>query len=92
MTRKDEAQIFAIAGPVRGRTTGEQVDVVDGTAQGDGGVKMTIRVYTVSREGVVSPPRAEVIVPYGSEPQRELLNTQLPPCRCPRHRQGGGAR
>lgn len=53
---------------------------------------MTIRVYTVSREGVVSPPRAEVIVPYGSQPQRELLNTQLPPCRCPRHRQGGGAR
>ncbi|MCW8382444.1 hypothetical protein [Streptomyces justiciae] len=53
---------------------------------------MTIRVYTVTREGVVSPPRAEVSVPHGYEPQMELLNTQLPPCQCPRHRRPGVTR
>ncbi|MGW4519164.1 DUF6415 family natural product biosynthesis protein [Streptomyces sp. NPDC004393] len=42
--------------------------------------KMVLRVYTVTREGIVTPPRATVTVPYGFEPAGELLNTQLPPC------------
>ncbi|KUN16349.1 hypothetical protein AQJ23_45225 [Streptomyces antibioticus] len=62
------------------------------TVQADSRVKMTIRVYTVTREGVVSPPRAEVSVPHGYEPQLEPLNTQLPPCQCPRHRRNGVTR
>ncbi|MBZ9642325.1 hypothetical protein [Streptomyces sp. PSKA30] len=57
------------------------------------GVKMTIEVYTVSRDGVVvSPPRATVSVPHGYEPALEPLNTQLEPCACPVHRRAGAAR
>lgn len=53
------------------------------------GAKMTIEVYTISRTGVVSAPRATVSVPYGYEPALESFNTQLPPCACPLHRQAG---
>lgn len=56
------------------------------------GAKLVLRVYTVTREGIVTPPRATVTVPYGFEPARELLNTQLPPCACPLHRTAGPAR
>ncbi|MGW1808159.1 hypothetical protein [Streptomyces sp. NPDC002078] len=51
--------------------------------------KMTIRVYTVTREGIVTPPRAMVAVPHDFEPAMEHLNTDLGPCRCPLHRTGG---
>ena len=54
--------------------------------------KMVLRVYTVTRGGIVTPPHATVTVPYGFEPARELLNTQLPPCACPLHRTAGAAR
>lgn len=50
--------------------------------------KLTIRVYTVSREGVVSPPRALLSVPHSSQPQPALFNTRLPACECPLHRAG----
>ncbi|MEU6371241.1 hypothetical protein ABZ876_37575 [Streptomyces sp. NPDC046931] len=53
---------------------------------------MVLRVYTVTREGIVAPPRATVTVPHGFKPARELLNTQLPPCACPLHRTAGAAR
>ncbi|MFD7284108.1 hypothetical protein ACFV80_45860 [Streptomyces sp. NPDC059862] len=57
------------------------------------GAKMTIEVYTVSRDGVVvRPPRATVSVPHGYEPALEPLNTRLAPCACPVHRQAGAAR
>ncbi|WP_435271163.1 hypothetical protein [Streptomyces sp. 1222.5] len=53
--------------------------------------KMTIRVYSVNQAGVASAPRAVVSVPHGYEPDPEmkLMNTQLPPCACPIHRQAG---
>ncbi|MFC9916277.1 hypothetical protein [Streptomyces sp. NPDC127197] len=53
------------------------------------GAKLTIEVYTVTREGVVTPPRSTVVVPYGYEPALEGLNTQLAPCACPIHRAAG---
>jgi hypothetical protein len=56
------------------------------------GAKMVLRVYTVTREGLVTPPRATVTVPYGFKPARELPTTQLPPCACPTHRTAGPAR
>ena len=49
------------------------------------GAKMTIEVFTVSREGIVTSPRATVSVQYGEEPQATGLN---PPCACPRCRTG----
>lgn len=50
--------------------------------------KMTIRIYTVTREGIVT--RATVAVPHDFEPAREALNPNWGPCACPRH--SGGAR
>ncbi|MEV0633797.1 DUF6415 family natural product biosynthesis protein [Streptomyces sp. NPDC050619] len=44
---------------------------------------MTIEVYTISRTGAVSAPRATVSVPYEYEPAPESVKTQLPPCACP---------
>jgi hypothetical protein len=46
------------------------------------GAKMWMRVYTVTRGGIVSPPSATVGVSYDDEPMLELHNTQLPPCGC----------
>ncbi|MBV7694737.1 hypothetical protein [Streptomyces sp. TRM70350] len=57
------------------------------------GAKMTIEVFTVSRDGiVVGPPRATVSVPHDYEPALEPCNTQFPPCSCPLHRKAGAAR
>jgi hypothetical protein len=56
------------------------------------GVKLIFRVYTVTREGIVTPPRATVTVPYGFEPACELLSIQLPPCACPVHHTADPAR
>jgi hypothetical protein len=47
---------------------------------------MTIEVYTVSRSGVVTAPRAVVNVPRRYEPGPELRTTQWPACTCPFHR------
>ncbi|MFF3884004.1 hypothetical protein [Streptomyces sp. NPDC001914] len=52
--------------------------------------KMTVRVYTVSRTGVVTRPRATVVVPNDYRPPLEPIGTQLPPCACPIHRAGAG--
>lgn len=54
--------------------------------------KTMLRVYTVTREGIVTPPHATVTVPYGFEPAHELLNAQLPLCACSLHRTAGTAR
>jgi hypothetical protein len=56
------------------------------------GAKMVLRVYTVTREGIVTAPHATVTVPYDFEPVRELSSTQLPPCACPTHRLAGPTR
>ncbi|UXY33036.1 hypothetical protein [Streptomyces sp. HUAS TT20] len=56
------------------------------------GPKMTIRVYTVTHEGVVTEPRAPVSVPHDYVPPPEGLGTQLPPCDCPQHAKAGTAR
>ncbi len=53
------------------------------------GVKMVLRVYSVTPNGTVTPPRATVTVPHGYEPAPELLSTRLPPCACPLHRTTG---
>ncbi|RZB19592.1 hypothetical protein StrepF001_12745 [Streptomyces sp. F001] len=61
------------------------------TEQRSRGAKMTIEVYTVSRDGVVSPPRATVSVPHDQTPELTPLSTAYPPCRCPRCVVGGRA-
>lgn len=53
------------------------------------GAKMTIRVYTVSPAGTVTPPRATVTVPYGRKLAPVPASDAFPPCRCPFHRAGG---
>lgn len=52
--------------------------------------KMTLSVYTVSRTGVVTRPRATVVVPRDYRPPLEPIGTMLPPCACPIHRAGAG--
>jgi hypothetical protein len=55
--------------------------------------KMTIRVYTVNRAGVVSKPRATVTVPYDDTSAPPLMGLgPLPPCACPRCRKPGAVR
>lgn len=54
--------------------------------------KMTIKVYTVTPEGIVPEPRACVSVPHDYVPAPEGLGTQLPPCDCPRHSKAGTTR
>lgn len=46
---------------------------------------MTLRVYTVSRDGAVTQERATVHVRAGDE-LLPLLSQVYPPCACPRHR------
>ncbi|MCS0602670.1 hypothetical protein NX794_15835 [Streptomyces sp. LP11] len=53
---------------------------------------MTIKVYTVTREGVVTAPRAIVTVSRSYPPQPEQTTTALPPCACPLYRQTEAAR
>jgi hypothetical protein len=65
--------------------------MTESRASGDGRVdppKMTMRVYTVSRTGVVTRPRATVLVPHDYRPQPEPIGTLLPDCACPIHRAG----
>ncbi|MGX4695140.1 hypothetical protein [Streptomyces sp. JNUCC 63] len=56
------------------------------------GAKMWMRIYTVTREGTATPPRAAVIVPDGHRPVPTPMSTALPPCACPLHRTAGSAR
>ncbi|MFF7966797.1 hypothetical protein ACFZC3_15700 [Streptomyces sp. NPDC007903] len=54
---------------------------------------MTIKVYTVTREGIVTAPRATVAVPHDKDPRPpELSIAQMPPCACWMHRKAGAAR
>ncbi|WP_018545413.1 hypothetical protein [Streptomyces sp. LaPpAH-108] len=47
---------------------------------------MTIRVYTVTREGLVTARRPIVTVPYDHTAAPSPMSTALPPCACPIHR------
>lgn len=49
--------------------------------------RMTIRVYTVSREGTLTEDRGTVYDGVGTAP---LLTSQFPPCGCPRCRGRAG--
>lgn len=55
--------------------------------------KMTIKVYTVTREGVVTAPRPTMVVPRDPDPRPlELSIALMPPCACPLHRKAGASR
>ncbi|MEU9924706.1 hypothetical protein AB0H51_26025 [Streptomyces griseoluteus] len=55
--------------------------------------KMTIKVYTVTREGIVTSPRATVSVPHHVDRRATgLMSSSMPPCECPVHRMPGAAR
>ncbi|MCX5420816.1 hypothetical protein [Streptomyces sp. NBC_00078] len=54
--------------------------------------KMTIRVYAVTLDGTITHSRATVSVTHGHMPPLEGIGTQLPPCKCPLHRQTEAAR
>lgn len=55
--------------------------------------KMTIKVYTVTREGIVTSPRATVCVPHDMDRRpTELMSSSMPPCECPVHQMPGAAR
>ncbi|MCS0602193.1 hypothetical protein NX794_13395 [Streptomyces sp. LP11] len=53
---------------------------------------MTIKVYTVTQEGVVTAPRTTVTVTRSYTDQPAPMSTVLPPCACPQHRKGEEAR
>ncbi|MFF4547236.1 hypothetical protein ACFY1J_23920 [Streptomyces sp. NPDC001406] len=53
---------------------------------------MTIKVYTVTRDGIVTAPHASMSVPHDYVPPPEGLGTQLPPCACPQHTKAGATR
>ncbi|MBP8532211.1 hypothetical protein [Streptomyces sp. MK37H] len=48
--------------------------------------KMTMRVYTVARNGIVTTRRAMVTVLNGKQSDAYSLGQAWPPCQCPRHR------
>lgn len=50
----------------------------------DPGAKMTIRVYSVNRGGVITEDRGTLSVMAGQEPESTM--GLYPPCRCPLHR------
>ncbi|MGW5331434.1 hypothetical protein [Streptomyces bauhiniae] len=70
--------------------------MTNGIAQGPPGTprpKMTITVYTVTREGIVTAPRTTVAVSHDKSPRPpELSIALMPPCACPLHRKAGAAR
>lgn len=67
----------------------EQVDMPKATAPRRPGVKMTLRVYTVDRYGVVTEDRGTVDILHGHEPL-PLMSVD-PPCACQRCRAGQAA-
>ncbi|EXU69901.1 hypothetical protein Z951_00040 [Streptomyces sp. PRh5] len=48
--------------------------------------KMTMRVYTMARNGNVTTRRAMVTVLDGKQSDAYSLGQAWPPCQCPRHR------
>ncbi|MFE2444915.1 hypothetical protein ACFXDF_23190 [Streptomyces sp. NPDC059426] len=49
--------------------------------------RMTMRVYTVARDGIVTARRAVVAVLVGEKSNPYALGQAWPPCQCPRHRE-----
>ncbi|WP_368661714.1 hypothetical protein [Streptomyces sp. NA02950] len=50
--------------------------------------RMTMRVYTVARDGMVTARRAVVAVLVGKDSTDPYgLGQAWPPCQCPRHRE-----
>lgn len=62
----------------------EQVDMANATTPRRTGVKMTLRVYTVDRYGMVTEDRGTLDILHGREPL-PLMSVD-PPRACPRHR------
>ncbi|MFJ1994583.1 hypothetical protein [Streptomyces asiaticus] len=52
----------------------------------DGRPKMTMRVYTMAHNGIVTTRRAMVTVLDGKQSDTYSLGQAWPPCQCPRHR------
>ncbi|AGP55047.1 hypothetical protein M271_17425 [Streptomyces rapamycinicus NRRL 5491] len=48
---------------------------------------MTMRVYTMARDGIVTARRAVVGVLVGEDVNPYALGQAWPPCQCPRHRE-----
>ncbi|ASQ94729.1 hypothetical protein [Streptomyces sp. 11-1-2] len=48
--------------------------------------KMTMRVYTMAHNGIVTTRRAIVAVLDGQKGDAYSLGQAWPPCQCPRHR------
>ncbi|GAA0946963.1 MULTISPECIES: hypothetical protein [Streptomyces violaceusniger group] len=48
--------------------------------------KMTMRVYTMAHNGIVTTRRAMVTVLDGKQSDAYSLGQAWPPCQCPRHR------
>ncbi|MFK4110240.1 hypothetical protein [Streptomyces sp. NPDC002176] len=62
--------------------------------KGESGAAMTIRVYRVDRQGIVTePPQATLVVPRPTKLlPLGLMSSSMPPCECPMHRTPGAAR
>lgn len=60
--------------------------MTNGTAPPKHPVKMTMRVYTVNRAGIVTENRSPVSVLPSNQPLP--MSTAFPPCQCPRCRSG----
>ncbi|MFF5670029.1 hypothetical protein ACFY8S_07805 [Streptomyces hygroscopicus] len=53
--------------------------------------RMTMRVYTMGRDGTVTERRAVVGVLVGEDVNPYALGQVWPPCQCPRHREENAA-
>ncbi|MFJ4003353.1 hypothetical protein ACIPWL_07845 [Streptomyces sp. NPDC090023] len=62
--------------------------------KGESGAAMTIRVYRVDRQGIVTePPQPTVVVPRPTKLlPLGLMSSSMPPCKCPLHRTPGTTR
>ncbi|MCQ8832400.1 hypothetical protein [Streptomyces malaysiensis] len=47
---------------------------------------MTMRVYTMARDGIITAQRAMVTALVGEKSDAYGLGQAWPPCQCPRHR------
>lgn len=63
--------------------------MTNATAPRKSSVKMTLRVYSVDRNGTMTEDRGTVNVSRRCERQPLPLLTSLPPCACPIHRAAG---
>ncbi|WP_432252271.1 hypothetical protein [Streptomyces sp. HNM1019] len=60
--------------------------MADNRLRRDDQPKMTMRVYTMARNGIVTTRRAIVAVLDGQKGDVYSLGQAWPPCQCPRHR------